>query len=86
MNNLVKPLAINYLEIAETAEIGSIIEMKFSRLRQVCNYIQTCQIKLANVAYNSTQSVGHSYSLGISLHLSQGVELYSLRLPSGSQD
>lgn len=86
MNNSTEPLAINYLGIRETAEVKSIVEHQFSRLRQVCNSIQACKVKLVNVAHGSTRSIGQSYLISISLHLAQGVELYSLRQPSGLQD
>lgn len=85
MKTFEKPLAINYLGIKETVTIRSIIEHKFSRLKQICSSIQTCQIKVANIADNS-DSVNCSYLVSVSLHLPQGVELYSLRLPPKSQD
>ena len=84
MKTLEKQLAINYLGIKETATVKSIIEHKFSRLKQVCNSIQTCQIKVANVVDNSSPAAKHSYLVSVSLHLPQGVELYSLRLDPSS--
>lgn len=86
MKTLVKPLAIDYLGIKETVAIESIIEQKFSRLKQVCDSIQTCQIKVANVASHSERSTSHSYLVSVNLHLPQGLELYSLRVPASSQD
>ena len=86
MKTLEKLLTINYLGIKETVAIESIIEDKFSRLKQVFSSIQTCQIKVANIAFNSELSVNCFYLVSVSLRLLQGVELYSLRLPPGSQD
>ena len=85
MNNVVKPLAIDYLGINEVTASNSIVEDKFGRLRTVCDRIKTCTVKVADIA-SLQQSKGNSYLISISLSLSEGVELYVLRSPSPMED
>lgn len=86
MNNVVKPLAIDYLGITEIIESNSIVEDKFSRLTAVCDRIKTCTVKVAKVASDSMQSKDSSYLVSINLCLSEGIELYTLRSPLPFED
>jgi len=81
----VKPLAIDYLGINLIKAIESVVEHKLNRLKQVGKFMPT-QIKLANVVFSSKQPANYSYLVGVSLYLSQEVELHGLRLAPGFQD
>lgn len=74
-------LAIDYLAVEETSENNSVIIAKFARLKQVCNRILGCKIKVANIARYKAMDTNCSYLVSISLNLSEGVELYTLRSP-----
>lgn len=81
MNTLAKPLVINYLAIAETSEVNSLIESKFTRLKRVYKNLKNCQIKIANIAQHKKTTIKNSYLVSISLDLPDGVHLYTLRSP-----
>ena len=75
------PLAINYLAVEETLETNSLIADKFARLKQVCNQVLSCKVRVANIARHKVMDTDYSYLVSISLNLSEGVELYTLRSP-----
>ena len=82
-NNL---LAINYLGMAETAEINLIIGHRVNRLKQACRQIETCKMRVANVARKAVGEHNHAYLISISLCLANGIELYTLRSPLSQKD
>lgn len=75
------PLAINYLAVEVTSETDSLIADKFARLKQVCDRVLSCKVRVANIARHKALDTDHSYLVSISLNLSEGVELYTLRSP-----
>lgn len=78
---MIDSLVIDYLAIEKTWAVDSLIKSKFSRLQQVYNRIQKCQVKLANIAQNRRKKLKHSYLISINLELPEGVQLYTLRFP-----
>ncbi len=81
MKTLADPLIINYLAMEETLEVDSLIKDKFSRLIRVCNEVQNCQVKVANIARYKATETNYSYLVSINLSLPEGVDLYTLRSP-----
>lgn len=81
MNTIVKSLDVNYLNIEKTSAIDLMLEEKFARLRQVCNYVLNCRVKVANIARHRKTSTNYSYLISISLNLPEGIDLYALRSP-----
>ena len=77
----VDPLTIDYLAIEKTPETNYLIENMFARLKQVCNQVLACKVRVANVAQYNTANTNSSYLVSVSLSLSEGVELYTLRSP-----
>ena len=75
------PLQIDYLAIEKTLETDSLIGDMFARLKQVCNQVLSCKVRVANIARNQATATNCSYLVSISLSLSEGVELYTLRSP-----
>ena len=79
-------LAIDYLGIVETAEINLIIRDRVNRLKQACRQIEACKMRVANIARRTVGEQSHAYLVSISLYLSDGTPLYTLRSPLPQKD
>ena len=79
-------LAIDYLGIVETAEINLIIRHRVNRLKQAYRQIETCKMRVANVARKVVGEPSHAYLISISLGLANGTSLYTLRSPLPQKD
>ncbi|MGD1921979.1 MAG: HPF/RaiA family ribosome-associated protein [Pleurocapsa sp.] len=86
MNSLLKPLKIEYLAIEQTGKLDSIIEQKFARLNNVCDYIIKCQVKIANITHNRQKQSNSLYMASISITTPEGFDIYTLRSPQNKQN
>lgn len=81
---------IEYLAIERKSEAELIISQKFTRLRDTCNciqnYVQNCRVKIANIAGNKSTDINYAYLVSINLILSEGLDVYTLRVPRFSEE
>ncbi|MEM7761327.1 MAG: hypothetical protein AAF298_24840 [Cyanobacteria bacterium P01_A01_bin.40] len=80
-----RALKIDNLFIKITPELESNLQHKYQRLRQVCDRIERCQIKLADLAQSSFKSKNCAYLISINLTMTEGFDVYTLRFPKSSQ-